>query len=168
MTNQTPLGAPEHARTVTPAPSVRIATLLIYGLLAVTALRTLLALVAHDALLDAFADSRGIDRSTDFGKLRVESAAPAYNTIAVFSLVFFGALLLLTAYFVNRGARWARIVGTVVAALNVLNLVLAFAQPAPIWYKLLGVAAGLLALGILVFLYRPDANAFFRRVRTAG
>lgn len=166
MTNQTPLGTPAHARTAAPPPSVRIATLLIYGLVAVAALRTLLALVAHDALLDAFANSRGIDRTTELGRLRVESAAPAYNTIAVFSLVVFGALLLLTAYYVSRGARWARIVGTVVAALNVLNLVLAFAQPAPVWYQLLGAVAGLLAVGILVFLYRPDANAFFRR--TAG
>lgn len=49
------------------------------------------------------------------------------------------------------------------ALLNLLGIVVAFAQPAPIWYELLGIVAGLPALGILVLLYRKDANAFFRR-----
>lgn len=139
-----------------------------YGLLAVVALRALLTLVAHDSLLDAFAKSRDIDRTTDFGKLRVESSAPAYTSLAIISLVLFGALLLLTVVFLRRGAGWARVVATVVAVLNLLGIVVVFAQPAPLWYKLLGLVAVALALGILVLLYRSDANAFFRRAKSGA
>lgn len=166
MVNPTRRDAPPTAGTAPASPSVRTAVLLMYGLLGVTALRALLSLVAHDALLDAFAKSRDLDRNTEYGKLAVDTAAPAYTSIAIGSLVIFGILLLVTAAFVRKGAGWARIVATVIAALNLLNLVVVIAQPAPIWYRLLGVVVALLALGILVLLYRPDANAFFRRAKT--
>lgn len=153
--------------TTTPPPSVRTATLLMYGLLAVIVVRTIVTLAAHDALLDAFATDRGYDRDTQFGQLATENGAPAYTAIALISLVLFGGLLLLAALFVPKAAGWARIVATVIAAFNLLGLAVVVAQPAPVWYKLLGIAAGLLALGIAVLLYRSDANAFFRRTRPA-
>lgn len=146
-----------------PSPSVRTAVLLMYGLLGVIAVRALLSLVAHDALLDAFAESRNRDRSSEFDRLAVDSAAPAYTSIAIGSLVIFGVLLLVTAAFLRRGAGWARVVATIVAVLNLLNVLVVIAQPAPIWYKLLGVIVSALALGILVLLYRSDSNEFFRR-----
>jgi hypothetical protein len=168
MANPIHRDAPLRADAAPSSPSVRTAVLLMYGLLGVIALRALLSLVAHDALLDAFAKSRDLDRSTEYGKFAVDTAAPAYTTIAIGSLVIFGVLLLLTAAFLRRGARWARVVATVVAVLNLLNIVVVFAQPAPIWFRLLGLAAALLGLAILVLLYRPDANAFFRRSRSGA
>ena len=168
MANPARPDAPHRVTTATSSPSVRTAVQLMYGLLAVIALRALLTIVAHDALLDAFAGSRDLDRDTDYGKLAVESAAPKYTTIAIGSLVIFGILLLLTATFVRRGAGWARVVATVIAVLNLLNVVVVIAQPAPIWYKLLGIAVAVLAAGIIVLLYRSDANAVFRRSRTDG
>jgi hypothetical protein len=161
-------GAPHGALpATTPPPSVRTAVLLMYGLLAVIVLRTILTIAAHDALLDSFAKDRGYNRDSEFGKLATENAAPAYTAIALISLVVFGGLLLLAALFVPKAAGWARIVATVIAAFNLLGLAVVVGQPAPVWYKLFGIAAGLLALGIVVLLYRSDANAFFRRSRTA-
>lgn len=166
MVNPTRPDAPHRAIAAPSSPSIRTAILLMYGLLAVIALRTVLSLVAHDALLDAYAKSRDLDRSTEFGRLAVENGAPKYTAIAIGSLVVFGALLLLTAAFVRRGAGWARVVATVIAALNLLNMVVVIAQPAPIWFRLLGIVGAVLALGILILLYRSDANAFFRRSRS--
>ena len=163
MVNPTRRDTAPGAPAAAPSPSVRTAVLLMYGLIAVIAVRALLSLVAHDALLDAFAESRNRDRSGEFDRAVVDSTAPAYTSIAIGSLIVSGALLLLTAAFLRRGAGWARVVATIVAALNLLNVVLVFAQPAPIWYKLLGLIVALLSLGILVLLYRPDATAFFRR-----
>lgn len=165
MVNPTRPDAPYRAVAAPQSPSVRTAVLLMYGLLAVIAVRALLSLVAHDALLDAFAESRNRDRSSEFDRLAVDSAAPKYTSIALGSLVLFGILLTVTAIFVRRGAGWARVVATVVAALNLLNVVVVLAQPAPVWYKLLGLAVSVLALGIIVLLYRPDANEFFRRAK---
>jgi hypothetical protein len=163
MVNPTRPDAPHSAAPAAPSSSVRTAVQLMYGLLAVIAVRALLSLVAHDALLDAFAGSRNRDRDVEFDRQVVDSTAPAYTSIAIGSLVIFGILLLVTAVYLRRGARWARLVATVVAVLNLLNILIVIAQPAPIWYKLLGVIVSLLALGILVLLYRSGANAFFRR-----
>ena len=167
MVNPTRRDTPPGVATTPASPSVRTAIMLMYGLLGVIALRAVLSLVAHDALLDAFAKSRNLDRNTEYGKFAVESAAPKYTTIAIGSLVIFGVLLLLTAAFLRRGAGWARVVATVIAALNLLNVVVVIAQPAPVWFRLLGAAAALLGLGILVLLYRSDSNAFFRRSKSA-
>lgn len=59
-------------------------------------------------------------------------------------------------------------VATVIAVLNLLNIVVVLAQPAPIWFKLLGLVAALLGLGILVLIYRSDANTFFRRSKSGA
>lgn len=164
MANPTLPGAQFGAPTA-PAmpPSVRIATLLMYGLLGVFVLRTIATIAAQDALLDAFAADRGYDRDTQFGRLATENGAPAYTAIAIGSLLLFGGLLAVAAVYVQRAAGWARIVATVIAGLNVLGFAVVLGQPAPAWYKLFGIAAGLLAIGIIVLLYRSDSNAFFRR-----
>ena len=168
MANPTLPGAQFGTAPATTVPkSVRTATLLMYGLLAVFVLRTIVTIAAHDALLDAFAADRGYDQDTEFGQLATENAAPAYTAIAVISLLLFGGLLLLAALFVPKAAGWARIVATVIAAFNLLGLAVVVVQPAPVWYKVFGIAAGLLALGVVVLLYRSDANAFFRRTRPA-
>ena len=143
-------------------PSVRLATQLIYALLAVYVLQTILTLVAKDSLIEAYAEDRGIDMNTEVGRIFAEDGAPAYVPIAIGSLVIFGGLLLLCAVFIARRANWARIVATVLAALNVLGMLLAFVQPSPVWYKLGGIVAGLISLAIIVLLYRSDSNEFFR------
>jgi len=135
---------------------------IMYGLIAVLVLQTILAIIAKDTLIESYAKTRNLDVSREIDRTLAESGAPAYVAIALGSLVIFGGLLALCAVFLARGANWARIVATVIAALNVLGLVGVFVQPAPAWYKILGVLSGLLGLGLLVLLYRSDASAFFR------
>ncbi len=149
-------------------PSVRTATLLIYALIGLYVLQTILSIVGKDSLIDAYAEDQGIDMNSDFGQRVVEEGAPAYVPIAIGSLIIFGGLLVLCSVFINRRANWARIVVTILAALNVLGMLLAFVQPSPWWYKLGSILAGLISIAIIVFLYRSDANAYFRRQQAAS
>jgi hypothetical protein len=149
-------------------PSVRTATLLIYGLIGLYVLQTILSIAGKDSLIDAYAEEQGIDTNSDFGRAVAEEGAPAYVAIAIGSLIIFGGLLVLCAVFINRRANWARIVVTILAALNILGMLLAFVQPSPWWYKLASILAGLVSIAIIVFLYRSDANAFFRKQQAAS
>lgn len=142
-----------------PPSSVRTAALLVYALVALMAIRTLLTILFKDDLIEAYATDRNINVTL------AEDGAPAYTAIAIGSLIIFGGLLLLCAVYFSKGANWARIVATVFAALSVIGSLLVFVQPAPTWYKLLGILSGLIALGIIVMLYRPDANQFFRAAK---
>lgn len=146
-----------------PAPSsVRTAQMIVYALVALSVIRTIAAIAAKDTLVDYFVESRDADPGSEYGQRVVAEGAPAFVPIAIISLVIFGGLLLLLAYFFSQGKSWARIVAVVVCVLGALGGLLSLFQPAPIWYQLLGVLAGLLSIAVIVFLFRPDSNEFFR------
>lgn len=75
------------------------------------------------------------------------------GTIVVFGIIG-AALYLLVAVFVRKGKNWARILGTVFAALSVFGL---FGPPT---IATLGTALGIAAI---VMLYLPAAAPYFRR-----
>ncbi|WAP52389.1 hypothetical protein OL239_03680 [Arthrobacter sp. ATA002] len=70
----------------------------------------------------------------------------------------------LIAYLVRRGKNWARIVGTVFAALSAVGVLLslltglAFSSP----MELLSLVASLAGIAGIVMLYRPQAQPYFR------
>lgn len=155
-----PYAASSAPGTGTAPAAVRTAATLVYVLLAVNAIRTLAAIVAKDSLVDAWLEDQGID--PDSSSVVLRDGAPAYVAIAIISLVVFGVLMVVLAQQFLRGKKWARIVATILAVLGVLGGVLSFAQPAPIWYQLLGVLAAVVSAAIIYFLYRPESNAFFQ------
>ena len=74
------------------------------------------------------------------------------GTLVVFALIG-AALYLLVAFFVRKGKNWARILGTVFAALSVLGL---FGPPS------IGTLGTLLGIAAVVLLYLPAAAPYFR------
>lgn len=160
MSSQTPTTGPVSSSA--PAPSVRTAVRLIYVLVVVYVIQTILAIAAKNSLVAAYAKSQHIATGSGIGKVEASGGAPAYVPIAVGSLIIFGGLLVLCAQFISRRANWARIAATVLAVLVALGLVTVFAQPSPVWYKLIELVAGLLGVAIIVMLYRSDSNQFFR------
>jgi glucose-6-phosphate-specific signal transduction histidine kinase len=151
-----PADRPASASAGTAPSSVRTAALLVYALVGLAVIRTIIAIVAEDTLIDAYVESGDSSVNTEFAR----DAAPAYIPIAIGSLVIFGGLMLLTAYFFTKGKSWARITAIVICVLGVLVGLVSFLQPAPVWYQLLGVLSGLLSLGVIVMLLRADARAF--------
>jgi hypothetical protein len=75
------------------------------------------------------------------------------GTLVVFAIIGAG-LYFLVAYFVRKGKNWARILGTVFAALSVFSL---FGIPN------LGTVGTLLGIAAIVLLYLPAAAPYFRR-----
>lgn len=74
------------------------------------------------------------------------------GTLVVFAIIGL-ALYLLVAFFVRKGKNWARILGTVFAALSVLGL---FGPPS---FATIGTLLGIAAI---VLLYLPAAAPYFR------
>ncbi len=75
------------------------------------------------------------------------------GTLVVFAIIGAG-LYLLVAFFVRKGKNWARILGTVFAALSILGL---FGPPT------IGTLGTLLGIAAIVLLYLPAAAPYFRK-----
>lgn len=140
--------------------SVATAQKLVYAYIAIAVIQTIVAFVAADALLDAFAESRG---TSGLPEEVTASDAPAYGMVALLSLILVGGLLLASALNFPKRAGWARIVALVFGVLGTLGGILTLIQPAPIWYRLIQILAGLIALGIVVTLLQGDSNRWFSK-----
>ena len=144
-------------------PAVRTASMLLWVLVALMAVRTLVTIVLLDDLVDAYAESlRG---GAALPRDVVADGAPAYVPVALFSLFVFGGLLGLCAAFVKRGAAWARIVATMFASLAALGGLLVLLQPSTVLFTLLGVLSAAVAVAAVVLLFSGPAKAFFRAQR---
>lgn len=75
------------------------------------------------------------------------------GTLVVFAIIGAG-LYLLVAFFVRKGKNWARILGTVFAALSIFGL---FGPPT------IGTLGTLLGIAAIVLLYLPAAAPYFRK-----
>lgn len=140
-------------------PSVSLGQKLIYALVGLMAVRTLLTVVFKDDLIDSYAEAN----NSSLPRQVAEDGAPAYLMIAIVSLLLFGGLLAVSAYYFSSGAGWSRIVATVMAVLTVLGGLLAFGQPAPAWYVAVNVVAALVAAVVVLVMYRQDANEWFAK-----
>ncbi|SLK07350.1 Yip1 family protein [Arthrobacter sp. P2b] len=75
------------------------------------------------------------------------------GTLVVFAILGAG-LYLLVAFFIRKGKNWARILGTVFAALSIFGL---FGPPS------IGTLGTLLGIAAIVLLYLPAAAPYFRK-----
>jgi hypothetical protein len=145
-------------------PSViTIATALVWTLVGLFVLRAVLTYALFDSLMDSWVDSR----SAGLPREILEEGAPQYKSIGLASAVVIGGVLAAAAVFLARGAGWARIVATIFGVLGFLGGLLVLAQPAPAWYKLLGLIVAAVALAVVVMLWTPTASGFFRQSRQA-
>jgi hypothetical protein len=67
----------------------------------------------------------------------------------------------LLAIFIGKGANWARIVYTVLAAIGVLFGVIGLASQPPL-LLILSLLSVLLTIAVVVLLFRSDSNAWFK------
>lgn len=71
-------------------------------------------------------------------------------------------LWLVMAKFNGDGKSWARIVATVLGALNILSTLAAFVQPGAMAARLVNVLGVVLAIAILVLLWKPESSAYYQ------
>ncbi|CAN5623613.1 hypothetical protein BH23ACT6_BH23ACT6_12060 [soil metagenome] len=144
-----------------PAPaSVRTAVKLIWTSVALGVITTIVTFVFLDGIVDAaVGGTSGADR---------DAARTGAVIGAIVGLVISVALAALFAYFISKGANWARIVYTVILGLGIVLNLFGLLGEQPAILLILTVVSLALSVAIVFFLYRPDSNSYFKAGRVAG
>ncbi|RYJ04629.1 MAG: hypothetical protein EON52_15785 [Actinomycetales bacterium] len=136
-----------------PPASVKTAISLIWAGVGLSILSSLLSIVFIDDLID---DVIGADSSIDR-----DAAQVGVIVGTVFSIAFGVGLAILFIFFLKKGANWARIVYTVLLGIGIVVGVVGLLGSQPVVFLLLGLVGLVLNIATIVFLFRPDSNAFF-------
>lgn len=136
-----------------PPASVKTAVNLIWAGVVVSILSTILTIVFMDDLID---DIVGADAAIDR-----DTAQVSVIVGAGFGIVLGVAIAILFIYFLKKGANWARIVYTVLLGLGIVFGLFGLLGSQPVVLLLLGLVGLVLNIATVVFLFRPDSNAFF-------
>jgi hypothetical protein len=136
------------------------ASKILYGIGAIGILNTILAFTMRDELRKDV-----VDRYPDYTPDEVDTAVNVGLGFAVVFGVLFALVYFLLARKILQGRGWARIVATILLALNVLGL-LTGSQNNPAVLQVLAVISGLAAVAALLFLWRKPASDFFADMKT--
>ena len=142
-----PSGGPAYAPTGAgrgPRPaSVDIAVKLIWATIALSLVSAVVTFVMLDSIIDQQLEAAGVSETISSDSVR---------SITVATLL---------AIFIGKGANWARIVYTVLAALGVLGSLFGFGSE-PIALGVLSLLSLLLTVVAVVMLFRAESNAWFK------
>ncbi len=137
--------------------SVATAVKLIWANVALSVVTAVLSFAFLDDIIDQVVASAPAGSTIDRDTARVSAIAAV-----AFSVVLGVAFAALFAYFIGKGANWARIVYTVLIVIGVLaSLTRLGDQPAVL--LVLSLVSLAIGIAIVVFLYRPDSNAYFKK-----
>lgn len=150
--------------------SVALAEKLMYGGAALTLISGLLGLFTdQDAVRDSVRESlEAAGQATD--KASIDAALQLGTITGVIFAVIGAALWALMGWLNGKGIGWARIVATILGVLGVLVTIFGLVGSAILpgavatggaLSMVLSVLIGIVALAVVVLLWRPDASAFF-------
>jgi hypothetical protein len=146
-------GAPVGAPTAPPTP-VNVAFWLFVASALLSVIGGIITLATiggtRQSLLDSIETQGSVDQSQ--AQQVVDAAIGLGITWAIVTLIFWAVVFVLFAFFMRRGANWARIVLTVLTALSLLNIIAGFGLGA------LQVVASIVAV-VLMWL-RPSTEYF--------
>ena len=138
-----------------PAPaSVKTAVKLIWANVALSILSTVVTFASLDSIIDTgMQGTSGGDR---------DSIRLTVIVSAVIGLIIGVALAALFAYFIAKGANWARIVYTVLLGLGIVFGLFGLFGSQPVLLLVLSVLSLAISVAILYFLYRPESSRYFK------
>lgn len=146
-------GAPVAAPTAPPTP-VNVAFWLFVASAVLSVIGGIITLATiggtRESLLNSIETQGSVDQSQ--AQQVVDAAIGLGITWAIVTLIFWAVVFVLFAFFMRRGANWARIVLTVLTALSLLNIIAGFGLGA------LQVVASIVAV-VLMWL-RPSTEYF--------
>lgn len=174
MTYESAPGMPtEGYGTRPPAPakpsSVGLAEKLMYGGAAVTLISGLLGLFGdQDAVRESIRESLETAGQAA-GDAEVDALVQVGTVTGIIFAVIGAVLWALMGWLNGKGIGWARIVATILGVLGVLLTVVGLfgsalvpgADAGGALSMVLSLVTGVLALAVVVLLWRPDASAFF-------
>ncbi|MCT9869062.1 hypothetical protein [Paenarthrobacter aurescens] len=125
----------------------------------------LLATTGADAFINAM-NQQASQQGTDLPEGSMEGMRGVIGISAVIGAVVALGLYALVAFPVRKGKNWARILGTVFAAISVLGLTGLFQFGAT--YGILQLIVILLGVAAIVMLYLPASAPYFRKAQPFG
>jgi hypothetical protein len=151
-------GGQEPMRDRPPAPpSVLNAVKLMYAGAVVSAIEIIISLTTIGSLKSAIEKAYPHDTAAYVHTLEVEGVAG----LVISGLLGVG-LWILMARMNLAGRSWARIVATVLFAINTLELLSIFVRPNATLGVAFAVLLWLIGLGAIVFLWRGESSAYFQ------
>ncbi|MGO8885283.1 MAG: hypothetical protein ACLPUO_15130 [Streptosporangiaceae bacterium] len=146
---------PEQQRPA-PPQSVLTAVKLMYAGAAVSVLGLIISLATVGSVKSAI-------RSADptYTSSQLHAAEVLIITVAVIEALVGVGLWLWMAWANKRGRNWARIVATVLFALNTLGLVLNLARPHTIIGTVYSTVLWLIGLSAIILLWRKESSPYF-------
>lgn len=133
--------------------SVVNAIRLIWVQIAFAVISTIISFVLIDDIIDTSMSGSSEDRDV---------VRTGVIVALVIGLIIGVGLTALWAYFINKGANWARIVYTVLGVLGILFGLLGIgSQPGII--VVVQIISILITAAVIFLLFRPESNAFFKR-----
>lgn len=141
-----------------PAPaSVLNAVKLIWVSVGLSLISTVLTFTMIDDLVDQAIENAGGGVELD----RDAARAGVMISLAV-GVVIGVALAAMFAYFIGKGANWARIVYTVLGVIGVLFGLMGLGNQ-PALLLVLSIISTLLTIATIFLLFRPESNAYFKK-----
>lgn len=140
----------------TPPAPLALAVKLMYAGAALSVISILLGFLQKDSMRGQVVDASP--------KLSPSEIDTAINVALVFATVvgLIGAgLWVLNAVFNARGAKWARVLATVLGGLAVVFTLIGFSQPAPTISRVLSIIQLVLAAAILFLIWRPESSRYY-------
>jgi hypothetical protein len=158
MSQQVPYGEPKPKPT--PPSSILTAVKLMYAGAALSAISFLTSLLTRDSARDELAEA-----NPGYTEEQLDTALAFGIALAVIVGLFSILLWVWMAESNRRGKSWARVVATVLGALNIVFTIIGLfiGQNSALVLTFSLVSAGL-AAAILYFLYRPDSNTYYEAV----
>jgi hypothetical protein len=155
---QVPYGSARPAPT--PSPSILTAVKLMYAGAALSAISFLTSLLTQESVRDQIAEA-----NPDYTEEQLDTTVAFGVAFAVVIGLIAILLWVWMAEANRRGKSWARVVATVLGALNivftVVGLLLGQSSGLVVVFSLVSAA---LAAVILYLLYRPDSNVYYEEV----
>ena len=160
---QAPAAYPGHATGKPPMPRpVSLAVKLMYVGAGLSILSVIAQFVMQDQMRELIEAQPGMDSET------VDAALSIGLVLGVVFGLIGAGIWVLNAVFNAKGKNWARILSTVLAGLSIVFTLFGFTQPAPTLSRILSVLGMLLALAIVVLLWRPENKPFYESPAPAG
>ncbi len=144
-----------YGQAVTPAeppPAIKTSVNIVWALVALVVLSVIITLLSLDDIVDAV----GVDRTS----AERDAARTGVIVGAIVALVIFGGLWTILAIFLRKGASWARIVLTVLAALGLILGLLTLGGNLSAVLLVIRLVQMALYVALIVFMWRPESSQY--------
>ncbi len=139
-----------------PPPAIKTAVNIVWAVVAISVVSTILTVLFLDDLVAAAATAAG----ADLNAAKADAARSTIIVSAIIGFLIFGALWILLGIFLRRGANWARIVLTVLAAIDLVFGLFNLTLGQPAVFLVLSVISMLLYVALLVFMWRRESSDY--------